>query len=78
MNAAKTRVMTPGGRMLVVGVTVNKVLGLSRKKRRRIRAMIHQAKKTGTLEQRRAELDGHLAWVHSLNPEQAAKLRLRK
>jgi hypothetical protein len=74
-NAAKTRVMGQRGRQLVTGVTVNSVLGLSRKKRRVIRAMLHQASKTGVDQRRRAELGGLLAWVHMLNPEQASVLR---
>src|SRR5688572_5004633 len=71
VNSKKTRIMKRGGRQLVTGVTVNEVLGLSRKKRRRIRAMIHQASKNGADPKRRAELNGMLAWVHMLNPAQA-------
>lgn len=77
INARKTRVMTQGGRQLVTGVTVNRVLGLSRSKRRRIRAMLHQASKTVVDAKRRAELHGLLAWVHMLNPDQASALRRR-
>jgi retron-type reverse transcriptase len=75
LNGAKTRVMGQGGRQLVTGVTVNSVLGLSRKKRRRIRSMLHHASKEGIDQKRRAKLMGLLAWVHMLNPEQAAALR---
>jgi len=39
----KTRIMRAGGRQRVAGVTVNRVLGLSRQERRRLRAMIHRA-----------------------------------
>jgi len=77
VNADKTRLMTRGGRQLVTGVTVNAVLGLSRKKRRRIRAMLHQAAGAGVDPRRRAELEGLLAWVHMLNPAQAQALRKR-
>jgi retron-type reverse transcriptase len=75
LNAAKTRVMGRGGRQVVTGVTVNAVLGLSRQKRRRIRAMLHRAAKGGAGSRSRAELLGWLAWVHMLNPGQAAALR---
>lgn len=75
VNRAKTKVMTRGGRQQVTGVTVNEVLGLSRQKRRRIRAMLHQAAANGASPKRRAELLGLLAWVEMLNPEQAKALR---
>lgn len=74
VNAGKTRIMTRGGRQRVTGVTVNQVLGLSRRERRRIRAMLHQH---GGDPARRRELEGHLAWVNGLNPGQAAALRKR-
>lgn len=70
VNTAKTRVMTAAGAQRVTGVTVNRVLGLSRRERRRIRAMIHQADPA-----RAREVAGHLAWVEMLNPAQAAALR---
>lgn len=75
VNAAKTRVMNRGRRQEVTGVTVNSVLGLSRKKRRRIRAMLHRASIEGTDANAKSRLQGLLAWVHMLNPEQAAVLR---
>jgi RNA-directed DNA polymerase len=75
VNPVKTRLAGQGGRQEVAGVTVNSVLGLSRQKRRRIRAMLHAARTTPTGDKRRAELAGLLAWVHMLNPEQAEKLR---
>jgi hypothetical protein len=54
---------------------VNQVLGLSRKKRRVIRAMIHRASKNSAGNKERARIAGLLAWVHMLNPKQAASLR---
>ena len=59
----------------MTGVTVNQVAGLSRQERRRLRAALHQ--------QRRAEhpdpvrdrrLQGQIAYLRMLNPEQAKKL----
>lgn len=74
VNEEKTRLLRRGGRQVVAGVTVNEVLGLSRRERRRVRAMLHQAGQTGDSKLRQ-EAEGHLAWVHMLNEEQAAKLR---
>lgn len=70
VNGKKTRVMRSGNSQKVAGVTVNETLGLSRKERRKIRAALHQA-----TPEKRAQLEGTLAWVHMLNPEQAAKLK---
>jgi hypothetical protein len=50
---------------------VNKVLGLSRQERRKIRAMMHNAKKTGQTSPR---LEGKLAYLAMLNPAQAKGL----
>ncbi len=74
LNEEKTRILRRGGRQVVAGVTVNEVLGLSRQERRRIRAMLHQAEKTGDGKLRQ-QAEGHVAWVNMLNAEQAAKLR---
>ena len=73
VNAAKTRVMTRGGRQRVTGVTVNKVLGLSRQERRVIRAMLHRDDPA-----QRDRTQGLLAWVDMLNPQQAEALRRRQ
>lgn len=75
VNMLKTRVMKKGSRQVVTGVTVNSVLGLSRRERRRIRAMLHDASHTELAPERRAQLQGLLAWVHMLDPRQAAALR---
>ena len=72
VNAAKTRVTTRGGAQRVTGVTVNRVLGLSRTERRRIRAMLHR---NDPAQKRRVE--GLLAWVGMLNPGQAEALRVQ-
>lgn len=72
VNTAKTRVMRRGGRQVVTGVTVNDQLGASRRERKKLRALIHQH---GDDPERAAEIRGKLAFVHMLNPEQAARLR---
>lgn len=79
VNEAKTRVMRRGRSQRVCGVTVNDQVGLSRRERRRIRAMIHaegRRRAVGTpSDSASAEIDGWLAYVHMLNPEQAEPLR---
>ena len=72
VNTAKTRVTTSGGAQRVTGVTVNRVLGLSRKERRRIRAMLHRSDPA-----QRRRVEGLLAWVAMLNPGQAEALRVQ-
>ncbi len=74
-NEAKTRVMRSGGAQRVTGVTVNAVLGLSRKERRKLRAEIHHATTRGAEPARIAQLEGRIAYVHMLNPAQADALR---
>ncbi len=69
VNAKKTRVMTKGGAQRVTGVTVNRVIGLSRKERRKIRAMLHR-----DVPDQRQRVAGLVAWVQMLNPMQAAAL----
>jgi hypothetical protein len=60
---------------------VNSVLGLSRRERRRLRAMIHrhsQDAAAGTPDAGRlAYLRGKLAYLAMLNEAQAARLRTR-
>ena len=73
--------MRSGAHQHVTGVTVNEVLGLSRKERRRMRAAGHR------LEQQRAagavdpvlegKHRGKLAWLRMLNPAQADALAPR-
>lgn len=70
VNPAKTRVMRKGRAQRVTGATVNTVLGLSRKERRKIRAAAHR-------QAERARVVGRIAWVNALNPEQARRLKLR-
>ncbi|MEZ6090463.1 MAG: reverse transcriptase family protein [Pirellulaceae bacterium] len=75
VNREKTRVMRAGRRQTVTGVTVNKVAGLSRRERRRLRAAIHQRNQADTpdsVQDRR--LRGKLAYLRMLNPAQADAL----
>jgi retron-type reverse transcriptase len=74
VNRAKTRIMRRGSHQSVTGVTVNDVLGLSRRERRRLRAALHQAAdwEGGRLP---SPLRGKLAYVAMLNRDQAERLR---
>ncbi|MCP3139979.1 reverse transcriptase family protein [Pyxidicoccus xibeiensis] len=78
VNGEKTRVQRKGGAQRVTGVTVNTELGLSRQERRRLRAMIHQEGRDGEDAKEEARIDGLLAYVKMLNPEQAARLAKRR
>jgi hypothetical protein len=78
VNAAKTRLQRRGGRQTVTGVTVNQVLGLSRKERRKLRAMIHQEGTQPASAETSARIDGKLAYLSMLNPKQAEALRARR
>jgi hypothetical protein len=79
VHRGKTRIMRRGGRQRVTGVTVNTVAGLSRKERRKIRAMAHQLekKRRGGAPDEQGErcLRGKLAYLSMLNREQATALR---
>lgn len=78
VNESKTRVQRRHHAMTVTGVVVNEKPSLNRKTRRRLRAILHQAKKTGLEAQNRRNLPhfelhikGMIAYAHMINPEQA-------
>ena len=72
-NVKKTRVMHRGGAQQVTGVTVNQVLGLSRRERRRLRAAVHHVAKGKPIEPATA-VRGKLAYLAMLNQTQADRL----
>lgn len=74
LNAEKTRVMRSGSRQSVTGVIVNETLGLSRTRRREMRARIHRMSPASPPEELR-KLRGELAYLQMLNPAQAEALR---
>lgn len=78
LNRRKTRILRRGQRQSVTGVTVNSTVGLSRRERRRLRAALHQQRQSmdspPEIERR---LRGNLAYLHMLNPAQAAALVAR-
>jgi len=79
VNPDKTRFMGCGARQTVTGVVVNQVLGLSRQERRRLRAMVHQLGRQNDLNcvppVQRARLEGKIAYLSMLNPQQSERLR---
>jgi retron-type reverse transcriptase len=82
VNETKTRVVRQSNRQLVTGVVVNQRPGIDRPTVRRLRAILHRAKFEGLRAQNRekiphfeAWLSGMIAYVHMVNPRQAAPLR---
>jgi RNA-directed DNA polymerase len=82
VNEAKTRVQRSGGAQTVTGVIVNERAGVPRKIVRRLRAILHRAKFEGLKAQNRENhprfeewVQGMIAYVSSINPEQAKPLR---
>jgi hypothetical protein len=75
LNRSKTRVLRQSQRQQVAGVVVNAQPGLSRQQRRRLRAAVHQFVRSGANDPlRRRQLVGKIAYLHMLNPTQAAPL----
>ncbi|WP_149494962.1 reverse transcriptase family protein [Roseiconus lacunae] len=82
VKLSKTRVLRQNAAQRVTGLVVNDKAGVGRKKLRLIRAILHNAEKTGLNAQNRdhhpnfrASLEGTIAFVAMSNPERAAKLR---
>jgi RNA-directed DNA polymerase len=85
----KTRVMRRGRRQEVTGVVVNQRPAVAREDVRRLRAVLHQAKRDGLAAQRRpgpdgalpsvasfvATLRGQIAWVQMVDREKGDRLR---
>jgi retron-type reverse transcriptase len=84
VNEPKTRVLKRSARQVVTGVVTNVRPAAPRALRRKLRAILHNASKTGLPAQNRrrdpqfpAWLAGSVEFVHMLNPEQGAKLKER-
>jgi retron-type reverse transcriptase len=82
VNERKTRVLRRSRRQEVTGIVVNDRAGVPRPTVRRIRAILHQAKRTGLEAQNREEhpsfrnyLSGMIAYIEMVNPQQGALLR---
>lgn len=78
LNDKKTRVMTQRGAQVITGVTVNRVLGLSRGARRNLRAALHRARTTSADASVWRRLQGKVAFLSMLSPQQAAAFRAER
>jgi len=81
VNEAKTRVLKRSAAMSVTGIVVNERPGVRRREVRRLRAILHNARKHGLASQNRAnhphfesQLRGRLAFVEMINPDQGRQL----
>lgn len=81
VNEKKTRVLEQSTAMAVTGVVVNQRPGVRRREVRRLRAILHNAKKQGLASQNRehepefeAKLRGQIAFVQMINPDQGRPL----
>ncbi|AGP32968.1 reverse transcriptase family protein [Sorangium cellulosum] len=81
IHPEKGRVQRAGGRQVVTGVVVNDRPSAPREEVRRLRAILHAAKKTGLAAQNRrnvpdfeAHLRGRIAYVQMIDREKAAPL----
>jgi RNA-directed DNA polymerase len=84
VNEKKTRVLRQNAAQLVTGIVVNKRPAAPRKLVRRLRAILHRAKAEGLAAQNRdryphfeAWLNGMVAYVSMVNPDQGRPLQIR-
>jgi retron-type reverse transcriptase len=81
INPKKGRVQRAGGRQSVTGVVVNERPSVPREEVRRLRAILHAAKKTGLEAQNKdkiphfeAHLQGKIAYIYMIDPRKAEPL----
>jgi retron-type reverse transcriptase len=81
LNPKKGRIMGDARRQQVTGLVVNEKLGVPRELVRRVRAILHQAKKNGLAAQNREQradfklwLRGTIAYIAMADPEKGKKL----
>jgi hypothetical protein len=81
VNEKKTRVQRQNSAQSVTGVVVNERPGVPRAAVRRLRAILHRAKREGLAAQNRtaqphfeASIRGMIAYIHMVNPRQAEPL----
>jgi RNA-directed DNA polymerase len=82
LNYSKTRIQRRSQRQVVTGIVVNDRTNISRSGMRQIRALLHNAQRTGLAAQNRNEhphfeswLAGMIGWIQSVNPSEGLKLR---
>jgi hypothetical protein len=66
VNEKKTRVLKPAARQSVTGVVVNAKPAVSRKVRRQMRAILHNASKTGVQSQNRRRHPHFASWIRGM------------
>ena len=81
INEKKGRVQRAAGRQQVTGIVVNDKLGIPREELRRIRALLHGARRTGLAAQNResrpdfdAYVRGKIAYIAMIDPAKGAQL----
>jgi len=84
LNERKSALMTRAGRQRVCGVVVNEHVNMARPEYDQLKAILHNAARSGPSSQNRhavadyrAHLLGRIAWVESLNPGRGERLRTR-
>ena len=82
VNEKKTRVQRPGRRQTVTGIVVNHRPNVPRRVTKRLRAILHHARKEGLAAQNREKRDnfthwlgGMIAYVQMVNPDKGKRLR---
>jgi retron-type reverse transcriptase len=82
INGKKTRVQRRNGAQTVTGIVVNQRPGVRRRLVRRLRAILHRARREGLAAQNRQNhpnftgwLQGMIAYVSMVNPRQSGPLR---
>ena len=82
LNEEKTRVLRRSAAQTVTGIVVNDKPAISRKEIRRIRAILHNAKRTGLASQNRENhpnfegwLTGMIAYISMVSPHKGQTLR---
>ena len=81
LNTDKSALRTRAARQCVCGIVVNATPNVPRAEYDRLKAILHNAARHGPAGQglsgRRAELQGRIAWIASLNPARGEKLKRR-
>jgi RNA-directed DNA polymerase len=81
LNPSKSALRTAAARQQVCGIVVNDTPNVPRTEYDRLKAILHNAALHGPASQgvteRRAHLEGRIAWVASLSPARGEKLRRR-
>ena len=82
VNEDKTRVQKPNARQSVTGIVVNQRPNVPRRMRRRLRAILHHAKKEGLAKQNRQNhqnfagwLAGMIAYTQMVSPDMGKRFR---